>query len=160
MLTIARATSPDDLAAVKLLLRGIVAHFHDHGWTELAETAFDREVDGPDAEFAELSGRMLLAREDGEPVGILALRPLADGTPELRRMYVVPAARQRGVGRALIEAMVAEAGEMGHTRLRLVTVPAFPVAIRLYESLEFERVAPFRESTAPDAIFMERELSE
>jgi GNAT superfamily N-acetyltransferase len=101
---------------------------------------------------------MLLAREDGEPVGILALRPLPDGVPELRRMFVAPDARRRGVGRALIVRMLEEAREAGHTRLRLVTVPAFATAIALYESLGFEHVSPFRESTAPDAVFMERKL--
>lgn len=161
MLTIARATSPDDIAAVKLLLRGMVGHFRDHGAEDLADDVFDHEVDGPDAEFAEPHGRMLLARLDGEPVGILALRPTHRGTGvELRRMYVLPSARQRGVGRALILAMIDEARAMGEPVLRLVTVPAFATAIALYESLGFRRVPQFRPSSAPDAIFMQRELTE
>jgi GNAT superfamily N-acetyltransferase len=161
MLTIARATSPDDIAAVKLLLRGLVQHFRDHGEDDLADDEFDHEVGTPDAEFAEPHGRMLLARLDGQPVGILALRPTHRGTGvELRRMYVLPAARRHGVGRALIVAMIEEARAMGEPVLRLVTVPAFSSALALYESLGFRRVPQFRPSSAPDALFMERELTE
>ena len=161
MLTTTRATSPDDIAAVKLLLRGLVQHFRDHGEDDLSDDEFDHEVGTPTAEFAPPHGRMLLARLDGQPVGILALRPMHYGTGvELRRMYVLPSARHRGVGRALVLAMIDEARAMGEPALKLVTVPAFEDALALYTSLGFRRVSAFRPSSAPDAVFMERELTE
>jgi len=73
-------------------------------------------------------------------------------------MYVLPSARRTGVGRALVLAMIDEARAMGEPVLRLVTVPAFGAAMTLYTSLGFHRVPPFRPSSAPDAVFMEREL--
>lgn len=159
MLAIAPARTPEDIAAVKLLLRGMVEHFRSHGADDLPDDEFDAEVEGPAAQFAEPRGRLLLARLDGEPVGVLGLRPTPGGTGvELRRMYVTPAARRHGVGRALVLAMIEEARAMGEPALRLVTVPAFASAVALYESLGFRPVPPFRPSSAPDAIFMEREL--
>ena len=158
VIAITRVRTPDDTAAVKTLLRGMVAHFRAHGWPEVADDEFDAEVEGPGAQFAEPAGRLLLARVDGEPVGCLALRPLPDGTVELRRLFVTPAARRSGVARALVLRMLDEAREAGHGVVRLVTVPAFGEAISLYESLGFTRVAPFRPSTADDAVFMEWRL--
>jgi GNAT superfamily N-acetyltransferase len=73
-------------------------------------------------------------------------------------MYVTLAARGKGIGRALILAMIDEARAMGEPALKLVTVPGFATAIALYESLGFQRVPQFRPSSAPDAVFMEREL--
>jgi GNAT superfamily N-acetyltransferase len=158
VIDITPARTPDDVAAVKTLLRGMAAHFRVHGWPGVADDEFDAEVEGPQAQFAEPAGRLLLARIDGEAVGCLGLRPLADGTVELRRMFVAPEARRSGVARALVLRMINEARDAGHDAVRLVTVPAFAEAITLYESLGFVQVAPFRPSTAEDAVFMERRI--
>ena len=83
----------------------------------------------------------LVARDDtGEAVGCGALRVLDDDTVELKRMYVRPAARGQGIGRALLAALEAAAARLGATRVRLETGPLQPDAIALYESSGYREI--------------------
>jgi GNAT superfamily N-acetyltransferase len=75
-------------------------------------------VTSPD-EMAPPDGAFLVGYEDGRPVAIGGLRPLGDGICEIKRMYVVPDARSRGIGRALLAALEDEGRRLGYTRVRL-----------------------------------------
>ena len=75
-------------------------------------------VTTPD-EMAPPRGRFLVGYGDGEPVAIGGVRPLEEDVAEIKRMYVVPSARSRGVGRALLAALEAAARDLGYTRVRL-----------------------------------------
>jgi GNAT superfamily N-acetyltransferase len=75
-------------------------------------------VTTPD-ELAPPRGRFLVAYDDGVPVAIGGVRSLDGDTGEIKRMYVVPHARSRGVGRALLAALEDAARELGHARVRL-----------------------------------------
>lgn len=90
-------------------------------------------------------GSFLLATMDGEPVGCGAVRRIAERTGEIKRMYVRPAVRGSGVGRALLEALEDEARTLGMTRLVLETGVRQVEAIALYERMGFTRVEPFGE---------------
>ena len=108
-------------------------------------------------------GVVLVARQpDGTPVGCGALRPLEPGVAEVKRMYVVPEARGRGVSRALLAALEAAAVDRGWTTLRLETGPRQPEAIGLYESAGYRPIAAFgRYVEEPDAgcsLYYERSL--
>ncbi|MCZ2811229.1 GNAT family N-acetyltransferase [Modestobacter sp. VKM Ac-2979] len=87
---------------------------------------------------------VLLARDDdGTPIGCGALRPLGDGTAELKRMYVVPAARGRGVSRLLLTALEAEAVGRGWTTVLLETGPRQPEAVGLYTAAGYRPIPAF-----------------
>jgi GNAT superfamily N-acetyltransferase len=75
---------------------------------------------------------VLVARDaGGEAVGCGALRPLGDGVAEIKRMYVVPAARGRGLSKLVLAGLEAAARDRGWTTLRLETGPRQPEAIAL-----------------------------
>jgi GNAT superfamily N-acetyltransferase len=106
---------------------------------------------------------VLLARDDdGTPIGCGALRPLGDGEAELERMYVVPAARGRGVSKLLLAGLEVEALIRGWTTLRLETGPRQPEAIALYEGAGYRSIAAFGAYAdavdAADSLFYERVL--
>lgn len=108
-------------------------------------------------------GVVLVAREDdGTALGCGALRALGDGVAEVKRMYVVPAARGRGVSRAVLTALEDAARERGWTTLRLETGPLQPEAIGLYTSGGYHPIAAFGayvgDPDAEDSLFFEREL--
>ena len=114
---------------------------------ELA-AAYDFADDGSGA-FAPADVRVprsvfLIARLDDRPAGCGALRPLDDGGPastaEIKRMYVAPAARGRGVGRAVLERLEAAARDFGYARVILETGNRQLAAIRLYERAGYARI--------------------
>ncbi len=88
-------------------------------------------------------GIFLLAELDGIAVGCGGVRPSGEDAAEIKRMYVDPAARGRGIARGLLRALVAHARARGLTRLLLETGTAQPEAISLYESEGWTPVPPF-----------------
>ncbi len=101
---------------------------------------------------------MLVAYLDGEPGGVVALVDLGDGACEVKRLYVRPPMRRRGLSRALMESLLSEAHDAGFARMRLGTAPSFAEAIALYESLGFTPIEEFRQGFGGDSVFLEREL--
>lgn len=107
---------------------------------------------------------VLVARdEDGAAVGCGALRSIGDGVGELKRMYVVPSARGRGVAGAVLAALEDEARRRGWTALRLETGPRQPEAIALYTGAGYRPIEPFGtyagDPDAGDSLFFERRLT-
>ncbi|MEV4568990.1 GNAT family N-acetyltransferase [Nonomuraea sp. NPDC049419] len=92
-----------------------------------------RYPDDPTITAARLgpAARFLLAELDGHPVGCCAIQPTAGGA-ELKRMYVTPQARGRGVARRLLAEAEDLATALGHRRIRLETGIHQPEAIALY----------------------------
>ncbi|MFZ0341412.1 MAG: GNAT family N-acetyltransferase, partial [Gaiellaceae bacterium] len=85
----------------------------------------------PEAELAALPAgydAILLAHDGEEIAGCVALRPLEDGVCEMKRLFVRPTARGSGAGRALVEAAVARAQELGYAAIRLDTLPTMDAA--------------------------------
>lgn len=110
--------------------------------------------------FARPRGGLWLASADGgdRGVGCVALRPLDDEMGEVKRMYVDPAWRGRGVGRALLETLIAGARDRGYIALRLGTLEEMKEAQSLYHSLGFRPIERYRPDEMVDTIFYERSL--
>lgn len=151
---VSHADTPERLAAVRELL-GDYADFLASMWPEVDRSAFDEE-----AGMLETVYRVILVAEaGGEVCGCVMLRDDPEpGLCEARRLFVRPRCRRQGVGRALMDRLMEEARALGYERMRLVTVTLFEGAIPLYESLGFRRIEPFRETSVPVVVFMERDL--
>ena len=93
-------------------------------------------------EFAE-PGTFLVADVDGRAVACAGLRPLPRGEADVKRMFVEPSVRGRGVARALLSALVAHARAHGLNRLVLETGTEQPEAVALYESEGWSPIPPF-----------------
>lgn len=102
----------------------------------------------------------LVARIGGQPVGCGAIRPLEPGVGEVKRMFVLPEARGRGISRLILQAIEEFALEMGYRRLRLETGILQPEAIALYESAAYRRVARYGYyKDDPRSVCFEKELT-
>jgi putative acetyltransferase len=113
---------------------------------ELAQRYPVEKIHGlhPD-EMVAFPGVFLLARHDGQVVGCGAVRPLDGDLAELKRMYVVPAARRKGFARRLLEELEAVARELEVRVLRLETGIHQPESVALYEGAGYRRIAPYGE---------------
>ena len=121
-----------------------------------------KDEPGAHPSAADVSVVLVARDDDGTAVGCGALRALGDGVAELKRMYVVPAARGRGVSKAVLAGLEDAARERGWGTLRLETGPLQPEAIGLYEGAGYRPVEAFGAYVGdPDAegsLFYERVL--
>jgi ribosomal protein S18 acetylase RimI-like enzyme len=76
----------------------------------------------------------------------------------MKRLYVSPGARGSGAGRALVEASIARARELGYATMRLDTLPTMNAARSLYLSLGFRPVDRYNDNPIEGVLFLERRL--
>jgi putative acetyltransferase len=121
--------------------------------------SFDQELAGLPGDYAPPDGRLLLASFAGEIAGCVALHKLEPGICEMKRLYLRPKFRGRGLGRVLVERVLAEARSIGYRRMRLDTVePVMKDAVAMYRRFGFREIAPYRENPIAGAMYMELEL--
>ena len=123
---------------------------------DLSFQNFEEELASLPGRYASPTGRLLLARCGGDPVGCVALRQIGHGLCEMKRLFVRPAFRRQGVGQALAEAVVEEARRIRYKRMRLDTV--LEPAKGLYRSMGFRQIPPYQDVPIPGVVFMELEL--
>jgi ribosomal protein S18 acetylase RimI-like enzyme len=113
--------------------------------------------------FMPPKGRLLLGYSDDHLAGVACLRELTQDTGEIKRMYVRPAFRQQGLGRALANQLIEEANAIGYQRIRLDSARFMQEAHNLYRALGFREIEPYVGSEIPrefqvNWIFMEKTL--
>jgi putative acetyltransferase len=142
---------------------------------------FDKELAGLPGDYAPPAGRLLLAQYENQLAGCVALHKLdpgagsevchssefchgsefCDGSEfcEMKRLYLRPQFRGKGLGRALADRIIAEACQIGYRKMRLDTVePVMKDAVAMYRRLGFQEIAPYRKNPMPGTLYMELEL--
>ena len=119
---------------------------------------YDEELRHLEHKYGPPRGRLILAREDGEAVGCIAIKEIDETRCELKRLYVRPAWRGRGLGRRLTEMDIAAARKMGYREMLLDTLPFLQAAQRLYRSIGFREIERYNDSPMDDATYMKLEL--
>jgi ribosomal protein S18 acetylase RimI-like enzyme len=154
--TIAPARTDEDLASVAALFRAYAASLP----VDLAYQGFEAEVTGLPGRYAPPEGALLLARDgNGLALGCVALRALGPpGSCEMKRLYVDPRGRGVGLGRALAEAVMAEAALPGYRDIRLDTLPGMAEAQALYRRLGFVPAEPYYDTPVAGTVFLQRPL--
>ena len=127
---------------------------------DLSFQGFAAELAGLPGDYAPPAGRLFLALDKDETAGCVALRKIGDGVCEMKRLFVAPGQRGRGIGRALAAAIIREAKNLGYKRMRLDTVPSMVSAIGLYRSLGFEEIPPYCYNPVPGTKFFELRLGQ
>jgi GNAT superfamily N-acetyltransferase len=114
-------------------------------------------IDG--SQFTPPHGLFLVGYLDNAPVATGGLRRHVDGEVELKRMYVVPDARGKGLSRIMLAELEARARGLGAQRIVLETGNRQPEAVSLYESSGYTRIEGFGfYACAPLSISFEKKL--
>ena len=109
------------------------------------------------AEMAPPAGAFLVGYEDGRPIAIGGVRRLEQGVCEIKRIYVVPNARSRGAGRALLAALEDAARALGYERVRLDAGPAQQHSRTLFADTGYVEIARYNDNHVAD-YFAEKAL--
>ncbi|MGH6719735.1 MAG: GNAT family N-acetyltransferase [Alphaproteobacteria bacterium] len=131
---VAPARFPEHLAAVRAIFRA----YEQAAGAPVCFQGFERERATLPGAYAPPAGAVLLAFSgDGGVVGCVVLRPCADATAEIKRLFVRPEARGKGLGRRLVEAALDAARAAGYHRAVLETHATMTTALALYQALGF-----------------------
>src|SRR6185437_8406411 len=102
-------------------------------------------------QYAPPDGRLYIAWVEEQAAACVGLRPRARGTAELKRLYVRPMHRRRGLARRLTVQLIEDARSLNYERIVLDTLPMMQEAQLLYAALGFVEVAPYTANPIPGA---------
>jgi GNAT superfamily N-acetyltransferase len=126
-----------------------------HIGVDLSYQDFAAELSTLPGKYAPPRGQLLIARDAHRiAIGCVALRPLDDRCCEMKRLFVSPAGRGLGLGRALAGAIVDEGKRLGYAEMRLDTLPSMHAAIGIYEELGFVPIDPYYATPLRGTLFM------
>ena len=119
---------------------------------------YDDELVHLERKYGLPDGRLYLAVEDGAALGCVGLRRLDADNCELKRMYVRPAYRGRGLSKLLLDRVIADAREIGYRAMLLDTLPPLTAAIALYRQYGFYDIPCYNDSPVESTLFMKLDL--
>lgn len=147
-----QAESPNDIAQARELF---LEYAKSLGFS-LCFQNFDKELAELPGDYAPPEGRLLLAANDAQLAGCVALHQLSNDICEMKRLYLRPAFRGEGLGRVLANRIITEARQIGYRRMRLDTVePVMADAVRMYRKIGFKEIAPYCTNPIAGALYME-----
>jgi ribosomal protein S18 acetylase RimI-like enzyme len=163
-----RDATPSDYPAVGELMRAFIRWHYERHASDRAiidsyfdPVAYEAELQSLPGHYGPPDGAMLVAEAEGRVVGCVALKPLADGACEMKRLFVDSSAHGLGFGNALARAIVERAKALGYSKIMLDTGPLQAEAQTLYRKLGFRDVPPYYQ-LSPELrdwlVFMELDL--
>jgi GNAT superfamily N-acetyltransferase len=154
MIQIAEAHAGRNLQEVRKLFEEYAASLE----ISLDFQDFDNELANLPGSYVPPAGCLLIAFWQGQAAGCVALQKIRNGICEMKRLYIRPPLRGLKIGRALAEAVIKKAREIGYARMRLDTLPSMERATTLYAALGFRHIEPYRYNPIEGTAFMELTL--
>ncbi|WP_375446608.1 GNAT family N-acetyltransferase [uncultured Fibrella sp.] len=160
---------PDDLEAVKKLWFDYLVWGNDNMQERYGvhphnpKEAVDQDIQQID-KFQPPYGQLILANYEGKICGLGSLKRISPEIGEIKRMFVHPASRRIGAGRAILESLLLEAKKVGYKKIRLDSPKFMEAAHSLYRSFGFRDIDAYPEMEIPAAfkdylLFMELDLT-
>lgn len=150
------ADSPEAFKAA----RDLFIEYSEQLQIDLCFQGFDAELRSIHERYGAPDGCLLLAHDEQGLCGCVGVRRFDASRCEMKRMYVRPRARGRGLGRLLGLEALRFAQRRGYEEMLLDSLPTMSAAVRLYESLGFERVSAYYDTPIVGTVFMRRRLQE
>ena len=151
---IAPARSATEMISAAALFRAYAATLP----VDLAPQGFSQELESLPGVYGPPGGELLLAKRGDHVLGCIALKPLAPGVAEIKRLFVRPRERKAGLGKALVTAAITTAKELGYIEVKLDTLPEMTAAIALYKSFGFAPIPPYGSHPYPGLVTIGKTL--
>ena len=135
-----REASNTDVETVKALVFSVLEEYG----IPRGDGSTDADLDDIEASYTRNGGYFTVVEEGGRIVASMGVLRRSEDTCELRKMYALPAARGRGLGRYLLELALVKARELGFRRMVLETASPLQEAIALYKKYGFQEYQPDR----------------
>lgn len=140
------------------LVRKLFVEYADWLGIDLCFQGFEEELRTLPGAYAPPCGALFLVMDKDEAVGCVALKQLNRSVAEMKRLYVTPRMRDKGLGKSLSMRAIDVAEALGYDYIRLDTLKRMDKAIKLYEYLGFEEIEPYYSNPQPDAVYMQKKL--
>ena len=125
---------------------------------DLCFQGFEEELKLLPGKYSAPTGELRLYFSDGEVIGCGAIRQIDETYCELKRIYVRPAYRGHGLGRAITLDLIQVADNLGYAKVRLDTLRRLVPAVTLYQTLGFIEIAPYNDTPIEDVLYLERAI--
>jgi len=145
-----RPSTPLDIPEVRAMLR----EYLDWIGLDLAFQEIDEELAGLPGDYAPPRGALFVVPEANRLVAMIGLRPLEGTISEMKRLFVRPEARGRGLAKQLIAHVLDEARRLGYSEIRLDTLPMMGDAQALYAAMGFADIEAYYETPIAGTRFM------
>lgn len=156
VLNLTRAISPLQLDQIRELLQ----EYARLRKFDAALGDFEAELSGLPGKYAPPEGCLLLATWGEAPAGLIAFQHIGSGVCEMKRMYVSPGFRGKGIGGALIDQLIRIAVNSGYHTMRLDTHPWMKDAQKLYRSKGFYEIERYNRNPTPGIRFFEKIIAD
>jgi GNAT superfamily N-acetyltransferase len=154
--TISAARTATEMTSVTGIFRAYAASLP----VDLAPQGFKQELDTLPGVYAPPGGELLLAKRGDHVLGCIAFRPLSPGIAEIKRLFVRPRERGKGIAKALVAAALNAAHAAGYKEIKLDTLPDMAGAMALYKSFGFAPTEPYGSHPYPGLLCFALSLKE
>lgn len=148
------ASSSQHFSIAKTLFEEYAASLN----VDLCFQGFDEELNTLAVQYNLPKGCLVLVYENNIAIGCAAIREFERGTAELKRMYLNPCYRGKGVSKQLLQLMFDKAVELGYTAMRLDTLPQMKEAQHLYRQFGFKEIDSYRFNPVAGTVYLEKQL--
>ncbi len=136
-------------------VREIFIEYAEFLQVDLCFQNFEKELQTLHEVYSPPKGCIILANEDEQIIGCVALKPIEEGVCEMKRLYVRPSGRRKGLGKELVEELIRFAKESGYKTMKLDTLTTLTEAVKLYRSMGFIETKPYVYNPLNEVLYFE-----
>lgn len=139
-------------------VKNLFIEYQQYLGVDLCFQSFEKELETLNEVYKEPSGTIIIAKNNEDIIGCIALKPINNIECEMKRLYVKPDFRGLGIGKLLAQAIINCAVERHYTLMKLDTLTTLTEAVALYKALGFIETSPYVYNPHDEVLYFEKSL--